>query len=265
MKKCSKCGSFISLTKFNKNFCCNMEALAIVNPNHRFCKVCNGIFEPKSHNSLYCSHECRKSAARAREKVGPIRNCNHCGKAYQRRRKRAGFCSASCASKHLHTTPAANNSKRNLIPSNINKEKRARTMMLRYGSLSTNAMRRNLGADSKIQQKVFEELQAKCDRRLFYHYPIEIDGMVKFVDIFDKKTGLIIELHGDYWHCNSLYYSADYVHPHRKISAKDIWQKDAERKNCLESIGYQVAVIWEQDFNNDSVEVINMLVEYLSC
>lgn len=265
MKKCSTCGSFFSLKNFNKKFCCNLEALKFVNPDHRFCKVCNSIYKPKSHNSLYCSKECKLEAARIREKQGPERKCRHCGKIYKRRRERGGFCSTSCASKHLHTTPASNNSKRNLIPSNTNKEKRARTMMLRYGSLSTNAMRRNLGADSKIQQKVFERIQESFERRFFYHYPIEVEGgLVKFVDIYDKETETVIEMHGSYWHTDPSQYKPDYVHPHRKITAREIWNKDAERRSLLESIGKTVVVVWEDDFKKYEEDVIKELVNALS-
>ena len=69
-------------------------------------------------------------------------------------------------------------------------------------------------------------------------------------DIYIKKHNLIIEFNGDYWHCNPKKYLPDYIHPHKKKTAKDIWEEDEKRIDKIKKFGYNLEVIWESDFND---------------
>jgi len=69
------------------------------------------------------------------------------------------------------------------------------------------------------------------------------------VDIYNSNTKEIIECYGDYWHCNPLKFKPDYYHKRMKKTAKEIWEKDGERIKLLESLGYSVKIIWENDWN----------------
>lgn len=69
-------------------------------------------------------------------------------------------------------------------------------------------------------------------------------------DIYIQKHNLIIEFNGDYWHCNPKKYSPDYLHPHKKKTAKDIWEEDKIRIDKIKKYGYNLEVIWESDFND---------------
>jgi G:T-mismatch repair DNA endonuclease (very short patch repair protein) len=69
------------------------------------CVECAKIFESKAHKTVTCSQECKavrklklkkESIERRKEKF----NCRVCEKEVFRYRKRNGFCSRSCASKH---------------------------------------------------------------------------------------------------------------------------------------------------------------------
>lgn len=73
------------------------------------------------------------------------------------------------------------------------------------------------------------------------------------VDVLFGKT--IIELYGDYWHCNPFKYQAGYVHPNRKQTAQRIWEADEKRKRYLETQGYRVVIVWERDYLKDGVVV----------
>lgn len=65
----------------------------------------------------------------------------------------------------------------------------------------------------------------------------------KSVDIYIPSQRKIIECHGDYWHCNPKKYSANYYNKVMKRTAKEIWDRDAQRLQYLESIGYTAEVI----------------------
>lgn len=68
------------------------------------------------------------------------------------------------------------------------------------------------------------------------------------VDI--KYGNNIIEYFGDYWHCNPEKYDEKYYHKILKMSAKDVWEKDKKRIEILRQNGYDVNIIWENDWKN---------------
>jgi hypothetical protein len=68
---------------------------------------------------------------------------------------------------------------------------------------------------------------------------------------FDFKIGenILIEVQGDYWHANPKFYKEDDIinYPRGKFKAKDIWDKDEEKKKIAEKYGYDVFYIWEDE------------------
>lgn len=76
---------------------------------------------------------------------------------------------------------------------------------------------------------------------------------------YDKK--IIIEVYGDYWHCNPLFYqSGDIVSfPGRKSTAQEIWDRDMERERILSKFGYKVIVVWEYDIKHSLKNVKEVL------
>jgi G:T-mismatch repair DNA endonuclease (very short patch repair protein) len=73
-------------------------------------------------------------------------------------------------------------------------------------------------------------------------------------DILIDKT--ILEINGDFWHCNPLKYNENYFHPYMKKRAKDIWEKDKNKKINAENYGYKVLYLWEEFIVNNSDETI---------
>jgi G:T-mismatch repair DNA endonuclease (very short patch repair protein) len=69
------------------------------------------------------------------------------------------------------------------------------------------------------------------------------------VDFLNKETKHIIEIHGDYWHCNPVIYPDEYVHTILKMTAKQKREADEHRKQILESMGYSVTVVWESELD----------------
>lgn len=66
-------------------------------------------------------------------------------------------------------------------------------------------------------------------------------------DILNEDKKIIVEVNGDLWHCNPKLWKATDIHPNKKITAQEIWDKDDARKKYLEALGYTVLVLWEDD------------------
>jgi len=65
---------------------------------------------------------------------------------------------------------------------------------------------------------------------------------------YDIKIGkILLEINGDFWHCNPIKYNESYIHPYIKKAASDIWLKDYNKKLNAEKYGYKVIYIWEDE------------------
>jgi very-short-patch-repair endonuclease len=67
------------------------------------------------------------------------------------------------------------------------------------------------------------------------------------VDFINEAKKHIIEVYGDYWHCNPEIYPDDFIQHHLGKSAKEIRLRDLNRQKVLESQGYTVTVVWESN------------------
>lgn len=67
------------------------------------------------------------------------------------------------------------------------------------------------------------------------------------VDFINEEAKHIVEIYGDYWHCNPELFEEDYHHSQLNKTAKEKWEFDNKRKIYLEQLGYIVDVIWETD------------------
>lgn len=83
---------------------------------------------------------------------------------------------------------------------------------------------------------------------------------------FDFKIGnnIIIEVQGDYWHANPKFYNENDIinYPKGKFKAKDIWNKDKEKKKIAEKCGYEVFYIWEDEIKYMNDKKISYLIKY---
>lgn len=88
------------------------------------------------------------------------------------------------------------------------------------------------------------------------------DGIC-FFDIVNSERKKIIEFHGDYWHCNPAKYSADFIHPHSGLSAKEIWKRDFYKIKCALDRGFSVKIVWWSDYENNKDEIIEECATWL--
>ena len=81
----------------------------------------------------------------------------------------------------------------------------------------------------------------------------------------------VIEFNGDYWHANPKIYSPETIMEsitstssrYSGNKASDIWEYDRKKISALESLGYDVKVVWESDFKKDPGKTINDCVKFL--
>ena len=129
------------------------------------------------------------------------------------------------------------------------------TLLLLSKTISENPPRQN--SVSNKEKKLLTEI-----KKLNYK-PIGSFSVDKYVcDIYIKELNLIIEFNGDYWHCNPKKYDEDYFHPHKKKTAKEIWNEDKIRVDNIKKYGYNLMIIWECDFEKPNY-VKNIIKKYV--
>lgn len=107
---------------------------------------------------------------------------------------------------------------------------------------------------SKLEKNV-----AKIGAQFGFQHSVAVGRYL--ADILDDKRKIIVEVNGDLWHCNPKFWKANDIHPNKKVSAQVIWDRDAKRKSYLESLGYTVYILWEDDINKGKEKFIKDFFE----
>lgn len=129
------------------------------------------------------------------------------------------------------------------------------TLIFISKTISENPPRQN--SVSNKEKKLLTEI-----KKLKYK-PIGSYNVGKYIcDIYIKELNLIIEFNGDYWHCNPKKYDENFFHPHKKKTAKEIWEEDKIRVDNIREYGYNLIVIWECDFEKPNY-VKNIIKKYV--
>lgn len=79
-----------------------------------------------------------------------------------------------------------------------------------------------------------------------------------------KYNNKIIEFNGDYWHCNPIKYDMDYFNMRKQMYAKDIWKYDKLKIQKAKKEGYDVLVVWENDYKKNKEKIIQECVDFLN-
>jgi len=85
------------------------------------------------------------------------------------------------------------------------------------------------------------------------------------VDEADHNRQIVLEIFGDYWHCNPAKYNdSDMVkYPNGNIPVSDIRDRDGKRLSYLCSLGYKPYILWEKDFRDNPTGAIRQFDEWL--
>lgn len=126
---------------------------------------------------------------------------------------------------------------------------------------------------SNISQKLFNSLDEK-DPILKQHSKYATKNGELRIKILTKDVvkniyadyaffNKIIEFHGDVWHVNPYKYKAtDYISIY-DATAQEIWNLDKKRIDLIESQGYKVKIVWENDYRTNPDKVITECCEFL--
>ena len=84
----------------------------------------------------------------------------------------------------------------------------------------------------------------------------------KIFDIYVPKFNLLIEYNGDYWHCNPIKYSSDYINIKKNKTAKEIWDYDNNKLDLAKNKNYNFEVIWETDYKKNKEIILEIIKKY---
>lgn len=96
-----------------------------------------------------------------------------------------------------------------------------------------------------IEHKVEQILQSM---QVSYTPQASID---KYTVDFLVNEKYIVECYGDYWHCNPHQYTSSYFNKGKKKTAEEIWERDTQRKEQFEKMGYKFLCLWENEIKNN--------------
>lgn len=120
----------------------------------------------------------------------------------------------------------------------------------------------NTGSISNLERLIQESIKSLCKDKVF-KFNKKIYNTSYIVDIqVDNK---IIEVNGDYWHCNpSIYKSGDYIKkPGGMYLVNDQWNKDAIRCKDLETFNYSIFIIWESDWKSKKDIILDQVIKFI--
>ena len=106
--------------------------------------------------------------------------------------------------------------------------------------------------ESLPEQTVRKYLESK---NIDYRQEVQIEpGSKWFFDFQIIETNLLIEIQGDYWHCNPALYE-------NPINDYQQWarRRDFTKKNYARKIGYNVFPIWENDLKHNKDDIFYKL------
>lgn len=84
-----------------------------------------------------------------------------------------------------------------------------------------------------------------------------------FYDFCIPELKFIIEFNGDVFHGNpQLFNESDCPNPYDKtLTAKQMWLNDKEKIDLAKSKGFDVMIIWERDYRNDSETIEDSIIK----
>lgn len=246
------------------------------------CPVC-GIKERVTPSSLrdkkFCSLKC---LAEQRSQDGNTEvTCNHCDNKFIKLNAKIAdrnFCSKKCSndwtSENLNTQVGieciicqsnfmVGRNRKDLAKTCSKKCHGKHIRILSQGEMKEHYRRNGLTTASRnIVKDTLPEIMVKGfledEGILFEPQKPMYDKFL--VDFYLPEYDLVIEVHGDYWHCNPLFYGYEEGKKEPNEFQLKQMKKDKSRKGYLEKCGHKFAVAWEVDIYNDTKNIIKSII-----
>jgi len=242
MKTLCKCGCGISLRKDNKTG---------YQKGHKPCPVCGTLV--KGSNTECCSKSCSAKLHWQRNpemRESRIWNSERYATREQNRNQWIQNLSESCKGRTPWNkgTKGLQEAWNKYLPKEKQPmfgKKKPKDWIEKYKSTNLEKYgHENVGFLAKTSPRSKKE---KLLEGLLIGYQINKKVGVYKPDYLNEETKHIIEVYGDYWHCNPILFDADFYHSQLKMTAAEKWKLDKQRKQYLESLGYTVTVVWESN------------------
>lgn len=144
-------------------------------------------------------------------------------------------------------------------------EKGCVTKVEKYGTPYTFTLHKSNG---KRLTKPVEVIKNYLDLKgVSYTMDYYIPTTKFYVDFYLHDYNLIIEVYGDYWHCNPNKYKEDQIVKFNKGGSKivkDVWEYDRNRIEKLNSLDYLIIILWESDINKNLDLCIDKIEQILT-
>ena len=122
----------------------------------------------------------------------------------------------------------------------------------------------NIKETSQIEQDICEKLCEIGFKKSYFKGSVYGQKFVSSnnsyykIDFYNEDYNMVVEVQGDYWHCNPKIYKDDYFNKTKKKTAKEIWEKDNERKlKIINELHCSYYEIWEQDWKLDENKCVD--------
>jgi len=95
---------------------------------------------------------------------------------------------------------------------------------------------------------------------------IKVNGKVYWLDCLLEEKKLVIEFYGDYWHGNPSIYNDTYEikRGNKTFTVMETHEADRLRVDNIGSRGYQVKVVWENDYRKNKEAIIQECIAFLN-
>jgi G:T-mismatch repair DNA endonuclease (very short patch repair protein) len=105
------------------------------------------------------------------------------------------------------------------------------------------------GAESRQEKEIAKALEQE-NIKYKKQFKLKKDKYYYFYDYLLIDHNIIIEYNGTYWHCDPRKYSKEHYNLSKKMYAHQIWERDLEKKLLAEQNGYDMIVLWEEDYRS---------------
>ena len=258
--ECDYCGKKIiqpkSQMKKTKNHFCSHECADKFRSESKrknvICEMCGKTFNiQQSQNQRFCSCECQnKWQSLQVGKLNPrykreLIKCNWCGNEFEEKQYKINnfdnhFCSTKCRREWYSQVFSQDEQWKEESRKRILRE-------FRDGSISKINSKPQL-----IIDEILNDLDISFEREKVNNY--------YSYDNYLCESGLIIEVQGDYWHCNPLKYNEKILHR----QANRIKCDKAKHTYTKNTYDIEILYLWESDIVNNPELCKKLIVEYIS-
>ena len=139
------------------------------------------------------------------------------------------------------------------------KERVKQTCLKKYGT--TYPVSHFSRSRSWLEDEIIDYIKTITSAKYQTNNRILLHG--KEIDIYFPELNKAIEIQGTYWHADPNVVDESFFNKTKNMSAKEIWEYDANKKKEIEALGISLFYVWENDWVTDIEKVKNELKEYL--